>query len=240
MQAALHPLREPTLVKIILKRASATHHMVNCIVHVLDGVPVRSCTCHLCEDEGKDKNALQHNFKQQRTGVISTSQTSHFELGGCASSQLQLPHLARQRLAFSTPSTGAWWRHMTWSIATCTSRSVTAKSCHLMPTNNPRHVNWSNLKVQVEGGRACAQLQEAAGESAGGDGVPGVLLVAQGHQRAVKGGEQAAPHRKAPAYPRRLPPDRLCVTTAVSVQGCVAVRKAAQLSCQQRGHACLC
>lgn len=59
---------------------------------------------------------------------------------------------------------------------------------------------------------ACAKLQEAASEGASGDGVPGVLLVADGHQRAVKGGEQTAPHRKAAPYPRRLPPDCLFPT----------------------------
>lgn len=41
------------------------------------------------------------------------------------------------------------------------------------------------------------------------DAVPRVLLLAQRHQRAVKGGEQAAPHRKAAADAWRLPPDGL-------------------------------
>ena len=58
-------------------------------------------------------------------------------------------------------------------------------------------------------GRACPELQEAAGECSGGYGVPGVLLVANGHQCAVKRGEQPSPHRKAAAYSRRLSPDRL-------------------------------
>lgn len=39
--------------------------------------------------------------------------------------------------------------------------------------------------------------------------VPGVLLLAQRHQRAVKGGEEAAPNSKAAADAWRLPPDGL-------------------------------
>ncbi len=39
--------------------------------------------------------------------------------------------------------------------------------------------------------------------------VPRVLFLAQRHKGAVKGGEEAAPHRKAAADARRLPPDGL-------------------------------
>ena len=59
------------------------------------------------------------------------------------------------------------------------------------------------------GGEAVAQLQHAAGERAGHDRVPGVLLSSDGDEGAVEGAEKTAPDGEGTADLGRLASDRL-------------------------------
>lgn len=84
----------------------------------------------------------------------------------------------------------------------------------------PSRDRWQRASQHETGrrGNTCTQLQETAGEGAGRNGIPGVLLAPQRHQSAVKCGEQASPHRKAAAYPGRFSPNGLSRDTGAPLK----------------------